>query len=77
MDNTFTPRRIAIGEGIYSRPQSRVNSAYEVWKVDNPGGTASDFLTKTCTNIRKEGMYITRYRCTDNTGDYIVKVTDI
>ena len=76
MNVTFGPEKIAVGEGIYSRPQVRVSNAYHTWRQDNPHGTPQDFLQKNCKKLGTEGIQVTKWQCEDNVGQYIVKMTE-
>ena len=76
MNIPFGSEKIAVGEGIYSRPQIRVNVAYHAWRQDNPNSTPHDFLQKNCKKLGAEGIQITKWQCEDNEGRYIVKMTD-
>lgn len=76
MNIPFNPEKIAIGEGIYSRPQNRINNAYCIWKDDNPSGTPQDFLQRNCKRTGTEGTQIVKWQCEDDNGQYIVKMAE-
>ena len=75
MRSTFNSEKIAIGEGIYSRPQSRVITAYELWLQHNPNGTPSQFLSNSCQYSGRDGVSISKWQCQDEQGTYLVKLT--
>lgn len=66
-------QKILIDEGIYSRPQTRVTTAYKLWRQDHATTSILEFLQDNCKQINYESKYISKWRCDDKDGAYIVK----
>ena len=75
MSTQFTKETISLGEGIYSKPQTRVITAYKLWQQNHPTATAGEFLLDNCKHIGYESKYISKWRCDDDNGAYVVKLT--
>ena len=66
-------KNVLFGKNIYSRPQERVNTNYILWQQNHPNGSTREFLLDNCKMIYYEGKHITKWRCEDIYGSYIVK----
>ena len=44
-------QKILIDEGIYSRPQTRVTTAYKLWRQDHATTSILEFLQDNCKQI--------------------------